>query len=99
MAGFRELVQWRTMAGEPTTVGDTTVTPESSALIVRFPAPIDGGFVWSRPTAVVVRRGEETRRIPIVDVTRVAQLGLLVGTAALGLMVTVLAVRRKEQSE
>jgi hypothetical protein len=50
------------------------VTPQSQALTVRWPR---GGWVWNRPTAVLVERGgEERKSIPIVDVTRAAQLGL-----------------------
>jgi hypothetical protein len=73
MTGLEDVFQFQTFAGEPTTVGDVTLTPQSQALTVRWPF---GGFVWNRPVAVLVERGEQTERIPIVDVTRMAQLGL-----------------------
>jgi hypothetical protein len=50
-----------------------------------------GGFVWNRPTAVLVERDGQAHRIRIVDVTRILQVGLLalaaltVGAGLLGL--------------
>ena len=70
---FNEVVQLRRSSGDPVKVGDVTVTPQSQALTVRWPR---GGWVWNRPAAVLVEQGEERKRIPIVDVTRAAQLGL-----------------------
>jgi hypothetical protein len=99
MGNIKDVIQWQTRAGSPVTVGDTTVTPESSALVVRFPGRWPAAFVWNRPVAVIVRRGETSERIPIVDVTRMAQLGLLVGTLAMGLILTILCIRSKEDSE
>jgi len=47
-------------------------------LIIRGPY---GGWGWNRPVAVQVEQanqpGTSATRIPIVDVTRLAQLGLL----------------------
>jgi hypothetical protein len=64
----------------PVTVGDVTVTPRARALVVRLP---QGGFVWNRPTAVTVQRAGATRRVPVVDLTRRLQLGLLALAAAI----------------
>jgi hypothetical protein len=64
---------WHVERGNTVTVGDISVTPQSRALIARWP---HGGWVWNRPAAVMVKQGEDERRIPIVDVTRMAQLGL-----------------------
>jgi len=71
---IREIFEWRTFSGDKIAIGDVTVTPQSQALIVRWPG---GGFVWNRPAAILVERDEGTERIPIVDVTRLAQWGLL----------------------
>jgi hypothetical protein len=68
MSGAREV------SAEPVTVGDVTVTPRSRALVVRLPK---GGLVWNRPTAVLVEQDGGVRRIPIIDVTRIVQVGLL----------------------
>jgi hypothetical protein len=64
----------------PVTVGEVTVTPRARALVVRLP---QGGLVWNRPTAVMVRRAGAVRQIPVVDVTRLLQLGLLALAAAI----------------
>jgi hypothetical protein len=58
----------------PVTVGEVTVTPRARALVVRLPW---GGFVWNRPTAAMVEQAGQVRRIPVVDITRILQLGLL----------------------
>lgn len=73
MTQLQEKFKWQTESGETVSVGDMAVTPQSQALTVRWPR---GGWVWNRPTAVLVERGEKTKRIPIVDVTRAAQLAL-----------------------
>lgn len=88
MTKFKEMFQWQTISGDEATIGDHTVVPQSQALTVRWPY---GGFVWNRPVAVLVEGGEGTERIPIVDVTRMAQLGLL----GLGLVFLLLAACRK----
>lgn len=99
MGGPGELFRWQTVVGEPTTIGETTVTPESSVLTVCLPGGRAGGFVWNRPLAVTVQRAGQSERIPIVDVTRIAQLGLLLSMIALSLIMAIVSVRRKERSE
>ncbi len=84
MAKFKELIQWQTTSGQPVAAGNVTVTPQAWALTIRCPF---GGLIWNRPLAVLVRRGEETKRIPIINITRSVQLGLL----GLGLIFAVLA--------
>jgi len=78
-------------SGDPVTVGDITVTPQSRALVVRLPK---GGFIWNRPTAVLVEQHGPARRIPIIDVTRILQAGLL-GLAALAASASLLRSRRR----
>ena len=70
-----EIINWQTVSGEAVTVGDVTVVPQSQALTLRWGRY--GGLVWNRPAAILVERGDQTERIPIVDFTRAAQLGLL----------------------
>lgn len=82
-----ERFKWETASGETATVGDVSVTPQSKALTVRWP---NGGWVWNRPVAVLMERGEEKERIPIVDVTRMGQLalyGLSLAFAVIGLII------------
>ena len=64
----------KTHAGQPWTVGDVAITPESQALILRWAG---GGFVWNRPVAALIERGGETERVPIADVTLWARLTLV----------------------
>ena len=90
------MVQWQTVSGDPVTVGDVTVTPQSKALIVRWPF---GGFVWNRPVAVLVERDGSriVERMRVIDVTRMVQLGLLGFGLILSIAVFGRSVRRKEQ--
>ena len=92
MARLKEMLQWRKVSGNKVSVGDVTVTPQSQALTVRWPR---GGLVWNRPVAVLVERDEETERIPIVDVTRMAQLGLLGLSLVFSMIIMALSVRRR----
>jgi hypothetical protein len=80
-----DLFQRQTPLGKAVTVGDITVTPQSQALTLRWPG---GGWVWNRPIAVLVERGGNAERVPIIDVTRMAQVGLY----GLGLCLTVLTL-------
>jgi hypothetical protein len=90
MPSLKDFIQLQTNSGDPISIGDTTITPQSQALIVRFPF---GGFVWNRPVAVIVDRAGERRRIPIVDATRVALIGLI----AFSVIINLLAVRRRSK--
>ena len=92
MARFKEMFRSQMLSGDKVTVGDVTVTPQSRALIIRWP---HGGLVWNRPVGVLVERGEQTERIPIVDVTRMAQLGLLGLSLVFSMVILVLSIRRR----
>ena len=74
MKGFKEMVRLQTVSGQPVTKLDTIVTPQTQVLTVRLPF---GGFVWNRPVAVLVERDGRIERRPIVDLTRLVQLGML----------------------
>lgn len=91
MERLKEMFTWQTLSGDKAASGDVAVTPQSQALIVRWP---NGGFVWNRPVALLVERGEGTERIPIVDATRLAQLGLLGLSLAFFMVTLLLSVRR-----
>ena len=97
MTKFLEMFQRQTRSGDPVKAGDFTVTPQSEAICLRWPY---GGLVWNRPVAVLVEKGTQTERIPIVDVTRTAQLGLLGLSAILSIITFVISVRhRRERNE
>ncbi|HEX6553814.1 MAG TPA: hypothetical protein VF026_13695 [Ktedonobacteraceae bacterium] len=91
---LKDVFQVQTVSGQPVTVNDVTVTPQSQALIVRLPI---GGFVWNRPTAILVKRDEATKRFPIVDITRILQLSLLGFSVALSIVSLVKFSQRKER--
>jgi hypothetical protein len=81
----------REASAEPVAVDDVTVTPRSRGLVVRLP---NSELVWSRPTAVLVEQDGQARRIPIVDLTRILQVGLL-GLAVLATSASLLGSRRR----
>lgn len=95
MSKLKDVVQWQTISGEEVTIGDVTLTPQSQALTLRWP---NGGFVWNRPVAILVERGGQTERVPVVDVTRIAQLTLL-GLGLVFSMVTVILSIRKRRDK
>jgi hypothetical protein len=92
MAQLKDIVQLQTVSGDPVAVGDVTLTPQSQALSIRWPK---GGFVWNRPLAVLVERDGETERIPVVDVTRTAQVALLGASLAFFLTTLIISIRRR----
>ncbi len=97
MARFKEILRWQTISGDKVTSGDVSVTPQSQALIIRWP---HGGLVWNRPVAILVERGEQTERIPIVDVTRMVQLGLLGLSLVFSIFILLLSARqRRDRNE
>jgi hypothetical protein len=92
MPQLSDYIRLENTAAEPIVVGDTRITPQAQAFSVRLPF---GGFVWNHPIAVLVERDDLTQRIPIVDVTRVAQIvlfGLLIATSVI---ITLAAARQR----
>lgn len=89
----RVAAQLRTIAGRAMTVGEITIIPFSQVLTVRFPF---GGFIWNRPVAIEIERAGHVKCIPIVDVTRLVQIGTLVGTLVLAIYGVARLARRRE---
>jgi len=52
-----------------------------------------GQFVWDRPSEVVVENGGQARHIPVVDVTRMAQIALY--GLAFGLFIAAIVARHR----
>ena len=92
MGRHEKMFQLQTHSGEAVSVGDATVTPQSQALTLRWP---NGGFVWNRPLAILVERDGDKERIPIVDVTLVAQAALLGLTVAFSVGILMLSALRR----
>lgn len=83
MTKLTEFIEWKTVQGTAVSTPQHTLIPESQALVVKFPF---GGFVWQRPTAVLVQNGTHTERHPIVDVTRLATWSVLAASLLIPLL-------------
>jgi hypothetical protein len=92
MPRLQDFIRVENTSADPIVVGDTRVTPQAQAFSVRFPF---GGFVWNRPSAVLVERDDLTQRVPIVDVTRVAQVALFGLVVTFSVIITLLAARQR----
>lgn len=93
MTGIKDRFQVQKGAGQPVTVGDITVTPQFQSLVVRLPI---GGFVWNRPTAILVEQGGQAKRVPIRDATRTIQLWLLGFSLLFSIVSLITFFQRKE---
>ena len=98
MTSFFDIFPWQTLPGDKITVGSISLTPQSQALTLRWGK---GGWVWNRPVALLVETEGHTRRIPIIDVTRVVQVGLWAVSLGLWLifLVKVIQARRKSNEQ
>jgi hypothetical protein len=76
-------IEWRSVTGATVMVGGRSVTLETKTLIVRLPF---GGVAWTRPSAVIVEKEGKVERVPVHDVTRIAQAIMLALPVALSLM-------------
>jgi hypothetical protein len=71
------LIEYITQAGDPIQAGEAQLIPFSTSLRIRLPF-LPAGWIWNRPTAVVVKTGNGgDHLIPIIDTTRRAQIVLL----------------------
>lgn len=95
MRRVKNFFQWQKISGQPINMNDLVLTPQSRSLIVRFPW---GTFIWHRPTAVLVERAEQREHLPIIDLTRIIQFGII----GLGVIIIIVRVersaRRKEKA-
>ena len=96
MSEQEDVFQLRTYEGEEVCItdisgGEVKVRPQSQALSLRWPR---GGIVWNRPVAILVEQNGVQRRMPIVDVTRLAQIVLLGLCALFGIMTAIFMLRR-----
>lgn len=93
MAHLTDFIQLKTVQGTAVHTPHHTIIPESQALIIRFPF---GGFVWQRPTAVLVQQGDQTQRLPITDVTRLATWSVLAASVFLPLLLRAISHSPKQ---
>jgi hypothetical protein len=72
---FKQILQWQERTEAPIISGKSIITPVSRALVVRLPYV---GFVWKYPLALTIENGDQETRVPIRDITRFIQLGLVI---------------------
>jgi len=95
MRRFSDLVHWHKASGQTVMMQGLTLTPQSQVLIVRFPW---GAWVWHRPTAIQVERNGRVEQLPIVDLTRLIQLGFVgLGVVIITIVSFVQFAQRKEK--
>lgn len=79
-------VKVETCAGDPIQVGVSKIVPLAQVVRLQIPGWL-GGVIWNRPVAVVVKSDEDDEQIvPVVDVTRAAQLAII----GLGFFITLM---------
>lgn len=79
-------VKVETRAGDPIQVGVSKIVPLAQVVRLQIPGWL-GGVIWNRPVAVVVKSDEDDEQIvPVVDVTRAAQLAII----GLGFFITLM---------
>jgi hypothetical protein len=73
MEDSQKIFRWKTQITEPTIINQQTIQLESQFLLIRLPF---GGYVWHRPTAVLIGQPGNPTRISIKDPTRTALIVL-----------------------
>ena len=97
MKRLKDMIHWQTTSGDKLTIGGVSITPQAQAIVWRGPF---GGWAWNRPAAIVVEQGGQTKHLPIIDVTRLVQIGFV----GLGLLFSLVSViwmiqQRRKQHE
>ena len=86
------LISFETQAGEPYLSGDMKIIPFSQALTIRIPF-FNGGFIWNRPASILTVTADGREQVlPIHDITRLTQIGLI-GSGAIGSLIIWLIFR------
>lgn len=83
---LKDLFRWQTTSSQTVVVDDITLTLQSRVVSLHLPT---GRSVWKRPTAVLVGQNGQGVSLPIVDTTRLLQLGIF----GLSLAITLTIVR------
>jgi hypothetical protein len=91
MSRLTPIVRWQVTVSHPVVVSNTRITVQSRVLVVGWRS---GGIVWRHPIAARIDADGRATRLPIHDVTRLFELGLV----GLGLAIVIVAasIRRKE---
>lgn len=79
-----------TWAGEMVKAGNTEFVPFAKVFQLSLPFTKNFRLVWNRPAALMVYNGPNNERyIPIVDVTRRWQVGILLGGFVISMLLWV----------
>ena len=90
------LFRLETQTSQPIEAGNTTVQLTTQVFQIRFPFLKNGGLIYHRPVSVTVQPGTENELVvPVVDVTRLAQIGLFMCTLLTALIMSTTFRRRK----
>ena len=91
------LLRIETLTSPPITIQGTRAHLRSQLIQLRFPV-INGGVIWNRPVAVVLRSldGEE-KIVPILDTTRIVMF-TLAGLYFTGMLVRMFARGKRTRS-
>lgn len=90
-----DFLSFKTVSGQPFSVGRFTLTPQARVLTVRLPF---GAFVWNQAKAVLVKEAGQTKTYPIVDLTRLVRLALTGSTLLLIIIMSLLTRKRREET-
>jgi hypothetical protein len=71
---------WEKRSGEPLTLDNVQLTPQTRVLRVRFPF---GGLVWNRPVSVIVERAGKRETLRVPDVTLMTTIAFVVSLFAI----------------
>jgi len=73
MADLSKHLNWKPVTSEAQVVGERTIRLRSQAISLITPF---GGFVWHRPTAVLVEKDGIADEVAIIDATRYALIAI-----------------------
>jgi hypothetical protein len=91
------LLHIETLTSPPITIQDTQYHLRSQLVQLRLPA-VNGGLIWNRPLAVVLRTSDDQEKVVrIPDVTRTAMFALA-GLCFTGMFVLMFLRRKKSES-
>ena len=71
---MNKIIYIKTLTRPSLTIENTRITPQSKLFTVERPS---FQIIWHRPTGVLIEEENRTKVVPIWDVTRLLQVGLL----------------------
>jgi hypothetical protein len=91
--------QLKTYSAPPVQIGSRKITLQSQSLMVRVPT---FGWVWNRPVAVLIDPEDgvsPVQRIPIIDATRIIQIGIGLSVLMISIAAGIRSARRRKFSD